>query len=122
MNPKYWIYHPDIYPETKDDRNPDDIEIPEGCIFHYYGVGMIGYVPGKRMSVHIHILPKYRKDAKQIALDSLSKIDGEVETIIPVCFKHIKIFALRCGFKVEKIIKNDYLRNGRWYDSTLMVR
>lgn len=123
MNPKYWLFHADIYPQIKDDKHPDDIEIPEGCIFHYYGMGMIAYTPsGDCMSIHPCILPQYRKYAKRIVLDSLSKIEGKVEALIPVYFRHVKIFALQCGFKVEKTIKHNYLREGKWYDSILMVR
>ena len=123
LHPKYWLFHPDIYPQIKDDRHPDDIEIPDGCIFHYYGMGMVAYTPSDdRMMIHPHILPKYRKYAKQICLDSLSKMNVEIEALIPTCFRKNKIFAYQCGFKVEKIIKHNYLREKKWYDSILMVK
>ena len=122
-DPKYWLFHPDIYPAIKDDRNPDDIDIPESCIFHYYEGGMIAYHRvGERWRVHPHIHPKYRHLAKFYVLDSLSKIDGEVECSIPVCFRHVKIFALQCGGKVIGTIAHNYQRDGIFYDSILMVK
>ena len=122
-DPKYWLFHPEIYPAIKDDRNPDDIDLPGGCIYHYYPGGMIAYhrVNG-RLRIHPHILPAYRNQAKRYVMDSIEKIGEEVECFIPECFRHVRIFAGQCGFKVVSIVPDAYLREGVFYSSTLMVR
>lgn len=122
-DPKYWIFHPDIYPNIKDDRFPNDVDIPDNTIFHYYDEGMVSYFPmGNRLRMHPIVLPEHRRHSFRIVRDSLSRIEGEIEVLIPNYFIHLKRAAQLCGFKVEKTIKNQFLKNGKWYDSTVLVK
>lgn len=55
-------------------------------------------------------------------MDSINKVGQDIECLIPECYRNAKILALQCGGKVVGKVDNDYLHNGKWYNSIMMVR
>lgn len=83
---------------------------------------MIAYNRHEQYRIHPCIHPDYRREAYDIVMDSIHRINVDLEAVIPLCFRHVKIFAHRCGFETVDILPNDYLRDGQWHDSALMER
>ena len=87
-------------------------------------MGLYSLIPNNCVTLEIHpyILPLYRgKKAYQSGREVLAWIGlttsySKVVCQIPVIYKNVKLFAMRCGFKQEGINRLSYLKNGKIVD------
>lgn len=123
------ILDDEIYDRITDDTCPKK----EDYVFDSIGAQFFGgYLDGKLIGlvihhdgeIHVNILKEYRKDYKtELVRGAFNKIDRpNVWAEIPLLFPSIIKFAEDEGFKQEKVIKDGFLKNGKTYDTVIMVK
>lgn len=126
------LKHPQIYGTITDDNSPatDDCEIPINDDYQYIG----GYVNGEIIAImvyhkykdgnkcHVQVLPEYRKEyALQFGEQSLLfRGTQPLYAEIPSLYKNVLDFAFRFGFEVIETKKQDYCKNGKFYDLKIL--
>ena len=121
-----------IYDTIGSDSAPlvDDFEPPINDEYLYVG----GYVKGEIIALmvyhkyldgqecHVQVLPKHRKEhAIKFGQQSLLfKGTAKLYAEIPSLYKNVLDFALMNNFKVIKVRKNDYIKNGKPYDVNVL--
>lgn len=119
----------EIYDRIADDNCPprEQFKLHDPFGSQYFGgyadgklIGLIIHHDGK---IHVNILKDFRKAHKREFLRSvLSRIEsGRIWCEIPGLFPQIVRFAEDEGFREEKIIKDKYVKNGKHYDTHVMV-
>lgn len=126
------ICNPAIYDTIASDKAPslDDFEIPIDDEHLYVG----GYVKGEIIALmvyhkhldgnecHVQVLPDYRKEyAKRFGEQSLN-FRGTLPLYaeIPDLYKNVLSFALINGFEVINVRENDYIKNGKRYNTNVL--
>ena len=70
---------------------------------------------------HFQVLKDYRMYARGLIKLSLELFNKKVYVRIPALYQSVINFAKHSGFKEISVEKNGILKNGQYYDRTIMV-
>lgn len=118
---------PEIYDRITDDKCPSRDKYvfnDAGAEFYggYLGDKLIGIVIDHDGQIHVNILKDYRQHKREFLRAVLSRIDRDrIFAKVPSLFPSIIQWAKEEGFKEERVIKDGYLKNGKSYDTHIMV-
>lgn len=117
----------EIYDRITDDFCPDK----EDYVLYKQAKFIGGYVDGKIVGlvihhdreIHMQVLKQFRREHKRDLLHQAIELidDDRIYAEIPALFPSVIEFAKQEGFKEDKIIKDCYLKNGKTYDTHIMV-
>jgi hypothetical protein len=126
------LCHPVIYPCISQDGNPEPSEFEPPMTAKYIGgyldgkiIGIMIYHPHKDgLKCHIQVLPEFRKEYSKefgrIALNFGEAKNAIIYADIPTCYPNVLSFAQGLGFEETGSIKDDYVRDGQYYDAITM--
>lgn len=116
----------EIYDRISDDSSPnrEDYVLYKKARFigAYLDGKIIGLVIHHDRRMHMQILKPYRSKGHFLIRKAISMIDDDrIYAKIPSRYQSVIDFARLEGFKEERVIKNNYVKKGKTYDTHIMV-
>lgn len=131
------IAHPDIWKTISEDGhnideyepNVDESECWLMMTFEGELIGLYNYHAhnSATVEVHAHVLPGHRKQhSKETGIAALKWLYenfpgyNKVIANVPVVYENVKSFTCGCGFQVEGLNRQSYVKNGEYIDQWLL--